>query len=383
VSAAPRTVLFVDPVGEKGGAEVVVLDLVRGLDRRRFTPVVACFGPGPFVDELREMGVRTFVFRPHRARQPHRVMQTIRALSAVIRSEDVDVVHANSGHLLFYARMAARGTGAAVVWHPHDPLDGSGGAFERTFVGLQRRMRPDWTVFANPAVRASYLATYPRISGHDVIVPGVDAESVSGGDANAARAELGIPGDVPIVTMFARLQSHKGHLDLLDAASRVNAAHPSTRYVLCGGTLFGRQPEYAARVTERVSELGLEDCVHLPGYVSEALKRDLLAASSIVAHPATYEPFGIAVLEAMAAARPVVAAEVDGPSHTVVDGETGLLVPPGDADALAVAIEKLLDAPDLAAAMGAAGRARAEQRFSVDAMVRAFEEVYDRVVRAR
>jgi glycosyltransferase involved in cell wall biosynthesis len=374
-------VLFVDPVGEKGGAEVVLLDLVRGLDRRRFTPLVACLGTGPFVEELKADGVATFALPPHRVRQPHRVARTIRSLSEIIRREQVDVVHANSGHLLFYARLAARASGAAVVWHPHDPLRHSG-LFERLFVGLQRSMRPDWTVFANPAVAASYLAAYPRIRRHDVVVPGVDPARVAGGDARRARAELGIPGDAPIVSMFARLQSHKGHLDLLDAASRVRGIHPSTRFVLCGGTLFGRQPEYAERVASRVSELAFDGRVLLPGHVSETLKRDLLAASSIVAHPATHEPFGIAVLEAMAAGKAVVAADADGPSHTVVHGATGLLVPAGDADALGNAIEKLLDTPDLADAMGRAGRARVEQRFSVEAMVRAVEAVYEQVAPA-
>lgn len=377
-----QRILCLDPVGEKGGAEVVVGDLARHLDRDRFEPVVACLAPGPFVDELREAGIRTVAFRPHRVRQVHRVGAIVARLGRLIRSESIDIVHANSGHLLFYAGLAARGNRSAVVWHPHDPLDGRG-AFERLFKIAQRPMRPDWTVFANPMVAESYLAAFPNIERHDVIVPGVDVEALAGGDACRARAELGIPESAPIVAMFARLQTHKRHLDVVEAAQQLAPSLPDVRYVLCGGSLFGRQPEYAAALRRRIEALGLEDRVILPGYVTDGTKRDLLAASAMVVHPAEHEPFGISVLEGMAVGKPVVVTDAAGPSWTVDDGETGFVVPARSVEALATAIEKLLRDPDLAARMGAVGRRHVENRFSVRAMVRSMENVYDRVLERR
>ncbi len=377
-----RRILYLDPVGEKGGAEVVVGDLARHLDRDRFEPVVACLAPGPFVDELREAGIRTVAFRPHRVRQVHRVGAVVARLGRLIRSESIDIVHANSGHLLFYAGLAACRNRSAVVWHPHDPLDGRG-AFERLFRVLQRPMGPDWTVFANPVVAESYLAAYPRIESHDVIVPGVDVEALAGGDAHRARAELGIPEDARVVAMFARLQTHKRHLDVVEAAARLAPSLPDVRYVLCGGSLFGRQPEYAATLQRRIEALGLEDRVILAGYVSDQLKRDLLAASAMVVHSAEHEPFGISVLEGMAVGKPVVAADAAGPSWTVDDGETGFVVPARSVEALTTAIEKVLRDPELAERMGRAGQRSVETRFSVRAMVRAVERVYDRVLESR
>lgn len=387
MSRDPRRILYLEPVGEKGGAEVVVLDLVRNLDRSRFAPMVACLREGPLADELTALGVPVFVFGPHRVRQVHRVAATIARLARLLREQEIDLVHANSGHLLFYARAASRAASraagrAAVVWHPHDPLVHRG-LFERFFVTTQRRMRPDWTLFANPAVAESYLAAYPRIGRHTTVVPGVDVTSIDGGDAGKARRALGIPEDAPVVSMFARLQRFKGHLHLIEAARRLHGAFPDARYVLCGGSLFGREPGHAERVGARVVELGLEDRVVLPGYVTEEQKLDILAASTVLAHPADHEPFGIAVLEAMAAGKPVVATDAAGPSLTVADGETGFLVPRGDVEALTAALEKLLADPDLARDMGRAGRARVEERYSVEAMVGAVEEVYDKVLAAR
>ena len=375
-----KRILFVDPVGEKGGAEVVLRDIVCGLDRSRFQPVVACLKPGPFVEELRTMGIPVFALRAHKTRELHHVVAAVLQLSQIIRRERIDIVHGNGCTMLFYGGLASRLRGLPCVWHVYDPLKGTG-VFEAAFIAAQRRLHPSWTIFGTPAVAESYLATYTNLKRHSAILPGVNVEQVvHGADAGRARERWGIPGDAPIVAMFARMQRTKGHVALIEAAQQVVVEYPAARFLLCGGTLFGLEPGYPEELQQQIKERGLEGRVLLTGFVSDEEKRDILAAATIVVHPALSEPFGIAVVEGMAAGKPVVATDCIGPAMTVLSGETGWLTPRGDASALAAALKSLLDDPTQAEAMGKRGRQRVLEFFSVDAMVEQVEAIYEQVV---
>ena len=128
-----------------------------------------------------------------------------------------------------------------------------------------------------------------------------------------------------------------------------------------------------------MAEAGVGARIRLCGYVSEEEKRDILAAATLIVHPALSEPFGISVIEGMAVGKPVVATDCVGPSLIIADGETGLLVPRGDAGALAGAMLSLLDHPDQARRMGKCGQARVLEEYTVSAMVRRVQEAYAQV----
>lgn len=366
-------VLFLLPAGDKGGAEAVIEALVARLDRRRFEPWAVCMRPGPLIADLAAAGARTFTLPAHRARRPIKLVRSVVALRRLVRTAQPAIVHANAGHLLAHATAATRGTATRVVWHVHDPL-GNRTLHERAFRWAQRGLQPDVTVFANPAVATSYLAAYPRIGRHRTIVPGVDPERFARADPEAARRAVGVPYAAPLVVTVARLQAFKGHAHLLAAAPRILAAHPAARIVIAGTTLFGREPDLERSLRETAQRLGVAERVVFCGYVPDPVRDGLVAAAAVLVHPADYEPFGLAVLEGMAAGVPVVAADAEGPRLTV--GDAGILVPRGDAAALARAVISLLDDPGRAAALGAAGRRRVAAQFSLDAMVSAFEALY-------
>jgi glycosyltransferase involved in cell wall biosynthesis len=264
----------------------------------------------------------------------------------------------------------------------HDPLRGAG-LFERAFVAVQRRIKPAWVIANSPGTLESYVSAYPNIRGrHSVIFPGTDPSRLEdGADPVRARQALHIPVSAPILSLFARLQSSKGHLYLIGAAAEVLRRHPEARFVVAGDTQFNIEPGYKAEVLNAIARAGIGDRVLMPGYVSESEKRDLLAATTVVVHPATWEPFGISVIEGMAVGKPVVAAASAGPSVIVDDGVTGYLVPLEDSDALADAILKLLDDPERARAMGEAGRRRVLEQYTVEKMVRQAESVFDSVLK--
>ena len=374
-----KRILFLAPVGEKGGAETVLLDIARGLDPARYLPVVACLKPGAFVEELRGLGITAHALPAHQTRQFHKVGTAIRGLRRIIRQERIDLIHANGSSMLLYAALASARTRCRVVWQVHDPLCG-GGLFERAFVAAQRRMRPDWTIFSNPAVAESYLGTYQNLARNSTILPGVDAEGLRrGADAARGRAALGIAEDAPVIALFARLQRAKGHSILIQAAKQVLRRYPDARFLICGGSLFGLEPDYPDEITREMADAGISDSMRLCGYVAEEEKRDILAASTLVVHPALSEPFGISVIEGMAAGKPVVVTDCVGPAMTVVNGETGLVVPRGDADALAGALLFLLDHPEQARRMGRCGRIRVEENYTLGAMVQQVQDAYAQV----
>ena len=376
----PKRILFLSPVGEKGGAETFLLDIIRGLDRACYQPLSVCLKPGPFVEELRGMGLSAYALPAHQTRQFHKVVAAVWHLRKIIRKEQIDLIHANGSSMMLYAGLAAAGTKCRIVWQVHDPLAG-GGLFERAFVAVQRRMHPVWTIFSNPLVAESYQGTYHNLTRHSTILPGVDAERLGqGADETRGRAAWNIPEKAPVITMFARLQEAKGHLFLIQAAKQVLERYPESRFLICGGSLFGLEPNYPEKLKRKMAEAGVEGRMQLCGYVSEEAKRDILAATTLGVHPALSEPFGISVIETMAVGKPMVVTDSIGPATTVVNGETGWIVPRGDAAALAAALLSLLDHPEQARQMGACGRKRVQENYTLAAMVNQVQSIYAQVL---
>jgi glycosyltransferase involved in cell wall biosynthesis len=171
-----------------------------------------------------------------------------------------------------------------------------------------------------------------------------------------------------VVLTPARLHPQKGHTYLVSAA----AATPGATFVFAGdGPLRGSLEAQAA-------ELGVADrCLFLGERTDMP---DLLAASDLVVLPSLYEGLPVSVLEAMAAERPVVATAIGGTDEAIVSEESGLLVPPRDPAALAVAIGRLQGDPALARRLASAGRARVEREFSADRTAREVMRIYDEVL---
>ena len=369
------------PFSDIGGSEQVVLDHLRCLDRSRYEPVLVSLRPGDIVEAAQRMAVKVYALHSHKTRELNRVAQAIAQLSAIMKREKIDLVFANQGSMLLYCGLAAAPLRTPVIWMVYDPLKGSG-AFERAFVMAQQRIRPSWLISISEETLRSYLGAYPKIGNrHSVIVPGTDPEFLeAGADGRRARQALQILEGAPIFATIARLQSSKGHLHLIAAIPHVLERFPNARFIIVGDTQFSIEPEYKASILQAIKDAGVEIAVRMTGYVSDEQKRDILAAATAVVHPATWEPFGIAIIEGMAVGKPIVAAESTGASRIVEDGRTGYLVALEDSEALAQAMLKILDNPEAASAMGCVGRQRVQAHFHVRQMVRAAEDVFDSVL---
>ena len=176
-------------------------------------------------------------------------------------------------------------------------------------------------------------------------------------------------------------QNWKGQHIFIEATALVRNRFPEARFQIIGAPLFGEH-EYEKALRRQVAELGVGDRVAFLGFREDVPA--LLAQADIVVHASTLgEPFGQVVIEGMAAGKPIVATNGGALPEIVLPGETGLLVPMGDAPTLAVAIESLLANPSWGAALGAAGRRRVHERFTIAQTAGKMERIYEHLLHSR
>lgn len=291
-------------------------------------------------------------------------------LSRVIRQLQPQIVHAHDPHAVAMASLAL----SIAAPDPDVPLVASrrvdfrlkGNSFSRW-----KYRQVDCFIAASDAIRTLLLADGVPAAQVVTVHEGIDVDRVRTTAPANVHAELWLPAHAPIVGNVAALVPHKGHRDLIEAAALVVREVPDARFVILGeGPL---RPQLERQIADR----HLAKHVLLAGFRTDVLSMhrgfDVFALTSVT------EGLGTSLLDAMAAAKPVVATTAGGIPEVVVDGETGFLAAPHDHARLAAAIVRLLEDPALRARMGEAGLARVRERFSVERMVAATADVYRRV----
>jgi L-malate glycosyltransferase len=354
--------------GDVAGGQLVALRLARSARDRGDAVSFVVPEHGPFVEQARREGFTVALIDVGRT---YRLDGMVR-LARLLRREHANVLHT---HTLAAAnalgRLAGRLAHVPVVSHLHI-ANHFRPATRPLLAGIDNttaRLAAALVAVSEDTRRAYVEQGYPpRIR---VVYNGVD---LAPGDANGLREELAIPAHAPLVAEVGRLCDVKGQRELIDAIRRVPEAHA----VLVGADLeHGGAYEQALR--RRADELGVADRVVFTGRRADAAR--VLAAADVVALPSWTEGLPLVVLEAMALGRAVVATRVGGTPELVIEGETGLLVPPRDAGALADALRRVLSDDALRQRLGDAGRRRVEERFSATAMARDVLELYDEVAR--
>ena len=399
VGSGAKRIAFIDHTTKMGGGQVYLLRQLSKLDRTNFHPIVVCPTDGPLADLVRQEGIDMHILPINpglielkkedvfgdpvsMVLNPFRFAGAVVRLAAWFRKMKINLVHLNSMKAGFYGGVAGRLAGLPVVWDFKDIIsEDFFPTFNRGLVVKIGNTFVSRLVANSQAIRNAYVAQGGRAEKVDVIINGIELDqfhpSFSGG---SVRSELGLTGDTPVVSIFSRLDRWKGHTYFLQAAACVASEFPNAHFLVVGALTFD-DPAYAEDLHALTRELDLEDRVTYLGFRQDIA--DLMAASDIIVHASILpEPLGLTPMEAQAAGKPVVAVGAGGVLETVVDGETGLLVPARDAGAMADALLDLLRRPDRQRRMGEAGRARAETLFDLNVNARRVQDVYKSLLEA-
>jgi glycosyltransferase involved in cell wall biosynthesis len=298
----------------------------------------------------------------------------------------VDIIHTNSMKAHFYGGAAGRLAGLPVVWHVRDFINTSylpGAAVH--VVRLLARIIPSYVITVSQSVMDQlHLGDRPNPRKRGVVLDGLTDEELAEADAlrNAGVARTVEGWRMPVrIGIVGRLASWKGQHILLDAAAKLLKAGHSARFLIIGAPLFG-EIAYEEELHRQAESLGIAPHVEFLGFRKDV--PEILSGLDILVHASTSaDPCPNTILEGMAHGLPVIGSNGGGVPELIVDGETGLLAPMGDAEGLARALEELLRNPERARALGRAGHARVRAHFTVSRVARQVEEVYRQVLAGR
>ena len=211
----------------------------------------------------------------------------------------------------------------------------------------------------------------------DIIPCGTDIRKFGSVNREAAREKLGIDPNAKVVFYVGRFDRRKGIETVVRAVGKSQMRDQNLKLVIGGGSRPGQSDGIERdRIEKIVGELGLRDITTFPGRLGDDTLPSYYAAADVCVVPSHYEPFGLVAIEAMASQTPVVASDVGGLQYTVVPEETGLLAPPKDDTAFAVAIDRILANPEWAKELGKKARVRVEKQFSWDGVASQLGELY-------
>ena len=368
------TVLQVLPsLAGGGGVERGTLDISRALIGAGWRSLIVT-GEAADGEQATAAGAQHAAL-PVSRRNPVQAPGAIRRFARLIAEEGVDLVHARSRWPAWLACYAARRAGRPFVTTFHGTYS-TGWPGKRRYNAIMTRGA---RVIAISEFIAQHIAeTYGVEPGRIRTIPrGVDLSAfdparVDSGRIAALRDQWRVPVGQPIVMLPARLTGWKGHLALLDALARVE----DSVCCLFVGTVEANRASYRARVERRITALGPAHSIQLTGPCRD-MPAAYMLADVVVSPSLRPEAFGRVPVEAQAMGRRVIASAHGGARETVLDGETGWLVPPGDAAALADAIRQALGASEAERArMAAAGQAHVRANFTLDGMCSATLDVY-------
>ncbi len=360
-----RTILHLSSTGGPGGAEMLVSRLAGRLDRSRFRSVACLPRPGWLKDQFDLQGIDTHVLKMSRIFDLTWILHACR----LARQEGVSLIHAHEFDAITLGSLVAKLVRVPCVATIHG----------KNYYWERRRRRLAVQVVSHFVTMVVVSEDLKRFITRNVGVPAERIKVIYNGQETSQpvrseekerlRTELDLQENKQVVGLVGSLYPVKGHQYLLAAVPQILKIHPHTTFLIAG------RGELELPLKEEVKRCGLEKQVCFLGFREDV--STLLSLLDAFVLPSLSEGLSMALLEAMAAGKAVVATDVGGNPEVVVDGETGFLVPPRDADALAAKICLLLEDNLQSRRLGENGRARVRQCFSFQAMVNKYQDLYD------
>lgn len=349
IQSRKTRIVYLNHTGLLSGAERVLLNMLKVLDRSLYEPVVMCPAGGGLAELVHEEGVdwepmaeiiARFTLRPAlMARYMASLFKAIVSIRRQLRSLHPDIIHANTVRAGIVASLATFGTGRVVIWHVHDTLPNHPVSTVVRLVAIVRwRTR---IVAVSRATARAFCGCLPIRSRVRVIHNGIDLARFprKATGRTLFREGCGISNDAFLVCAVGQICARKGLLELLDAFRQVNLSAPHVHLAIVGKAVFPHEERYRQSLLAAIQEFGIGDRVHITGErrdVSAVLQSaDLLILNS------RDEPFGLVLIEAMSSGTPVLATRVGGVPEIVIDGVNGWLVDRNDTDSLAARMLEL------------------------------------------
>lgn len=360
-----------------GGAQTLLLDLLKDWDNEKYRVYVCALkAPGVLDKQAKAQGL-TISYFDRRKYDPRKILD----LTKFIRKNKIQIVHTHLLGASIVGRIAATICRVPIVIvHDHSgfPMLSN---IPSVYSRLLRMMDKPLTYVTDRVIAVSYSVKELRVKRglpdkNKVIVihNGIDINKFNGNlyDREKARGSLSIGVADVVVGVVGRLSPEKGLECFLEAAAKVSRKCTESKFIIVG------DGPCKTILEEKAREWGISDKVIFTGFSGDVPQ--LLSAMDVFVSSSLFEPFGIAILEAMSMSKPVVATNVGGIPEMIISDVTGILVPPNDAEALYTAIIQLLNDPDKRNMFGQNGRKRIEEYFATQVLVNKLVKLYDELV---
>jgi glycosyltransferase involved in cell wall biosynthesis len=391
----PKRILFVESNrdGTVGGSYFLLLDLIRGLDRSRYQPIVGFHRENYLMDQFRAAGAEVVLFdnlKPVDFGALNGVLNPIKRLGNLyvglyaqarvhakyLREQRIDLVNLNNSMTRNHAWMlAARQVGIPCITHEMG-INQSYSLLSKYFgKRLDRIISLSHAICK--AMKDNGNVDFPNIQ---VIHCGIDLTRYQIKETPAQlRQKHNIPDGAPVIGVVGNIREWKGQETLVRATAILKKKYPEIRCVLVGDRGAGHS-EYGDRLDRIAKELDVTGNLVHAGFQRNAI--DYMELMDVVTHTSIHpEPFGIVTLEAMSRSKPLVSTTIGGPAEVVVNGESGLLVDPGKPADLAAAVDRFLSDPEYARLTGKRGYERMASNFSMKQSIDKTMAVYAEILR--
>ncbi len=353
----PVNVLYIIWSLALGGAERVVINLAKGLDRVRFNPVVCCLNDeGQFAGELKSEGIKVIALN----KQGKFDVSIINKLVKVIKENNISIVNTHLWGANFWGRIAARKAGVPVIIATEHNSD----TWKTWLHFILDRWISGFTdkiIAVSASVRDFYVSSGITAEKIEVIYNGIDAADFKPKNSK----------EETVLAIIGRLVEQKGHRYLFEALNALNGQHKIKLLVVGDGPLKDS-------LHDIVSNLRLEDRIVFTGFRKDV--PELLKKIDVLVMPSLREGLPIIALEAMAAGVPVVATKVGGIPELITDGKTGVLVEPRNPKALEDGIIRIIDDANLMNEIIHNARKRVEEEFNVNTMAGKTQLLYENIL---
>jgi glycosyltransferase involved in cell wall biosynthesis len=370
----PYNILLLNETSGPGGAETVIFNIAKNLDRNQYTPRVGLFCDGWFAEHLAHHGIAVDIIQSKKSWD----LTFLKDLMNYCSANKIDLIHAHLPGANLYGSVAGKMLGIPVICTLHNEMIIAG--YVERFGSIKRR------IIRSLATRYVVVAKYMQ---QDYIVKGKfsprkmvtiynglsDSDGQSTFDLDAFKRDIDFHEGEILITNVANFRPPKGHRVLIEAAHLVHQAAPNVKFLLIGDEGDGSIIGY---VRDRIKEWGLADNVKLLGFRKDVYH--ILRNSDIFLLASNSEGLPISVVEAMLASKTVVATDVGGLSEIVVSGKTGFLVEPNNPKAIADTLLNLVNNAKLRSEIGDQGHQYALATLSIKSMIDQYQKLYRELI---